>query len=134
MLTVDDIRGRKMVNAAHVDYSRPKGHAWIGTVEGLPRLGVAKGQQGGQAFVRWSVDGKPARDLDHALAVLNGEASIGATPASPSGAGRQPDLQEMVERAGGFDKITDAMWAEHDRAVAAWWVAYRKDLLNRKKL
>jgi hypothetical protein len=31
-----------------------------------------------------------------------------------------PDLQELVERHGGYDKITPAAWAEYDRAMADW--------------
>jgi|SRR5262249_40664638 len=31
-----------------------------------------------------------------------------------------PDLQELVRRHGGYDKITREAWAEHDRAMAEW--------------
>jgi hypothetical protein len=74
-LTRADILGRKMANAMHVDYSR-RSSAWIGTVEGVPRLGVARGVENGAAFQRWYVDGKPLRDLELALAVLNGDKTL----------------------------------------------------------
>lgn len=51
-----------------------------------------------------------------------------ATLSSPSGAGRQPDLGELVERAGGYDRITPAMWAGFESAVARWWTRYRAGL------
>ena len=31
-----------------------------------------------------------------------------------------PDLQELVARHGGYDKISPEAWAEHDRAMAEW--------------
>src|SRR5262249_60880807 len=31
-----------------------------------------------------------------------------------------PDLQALVERHGGYDKITPEAWAEYDRALAEW--------------
>lgn len=31
-----------------------------------------------------------------------------------------PDLQELVARHGGYDKIPPEAWAEHDRAMADW--------------
>ena len=31
-----------------------------------------------------------------------------------------PDLQVLVERFGGYDKIPSEAWAEFDRAMAAW--------------
>jgi len=31
-----------------------------------------------------------------------------------------PDLQALVERVGGYDKITPAEWVEYHRAMAAW--------------
>jgi len=51
-----------------------------------------------------------------------------ATLASPSGAGPYPNLQELIDRAGGFDRITPAMWTDFDRAVARWWARYREGL------
>lgn len=71
MLTSADVYGRRMVNATHVDYSRSQ-HAWIGNVDGIPRLRVAKGRDKTGNFMRWYVDEKHVRDLDTALAVLNG--------------------------------------------------------------
>ncbi|HLH92046.1 MAG TPA: hypothetical protein VKX28_26740 [Xanthobacteraceae bacterium] len=75
MLTREDIFGRKMVNAVHIDFSRRES-AWMGGVEGVPRLGVARGHDKAGAFMRWYVDEKPVRDLDAALAVLNGTMSL----------------------------------------------------------
>jgi hypothetical protein len=31
-----------------------------------------------------------------------------------------PDLQELVVRHGGYDKITPEAWAEYDRTMMAW--------------
>jgi hypothetical protein len=31
-----------------------------------------------------------------------------------------PDLQELVARHGGYDRITPEVWAEYDRAMAEW--------------
>ena len=31
-----------------------------------------------------------------------------------------PDLQELVVRHGGYDKITPETWAEYDRVMMAW--------------
>jgi len=31
-----------------------------------------------------------------------------------------PDLQKLIERAGGYDKITAEQWAEYDCAMADW--------------
>ena len=31
-----------------------------------------------------------------------------------------PDLQELVERAGGYQHITPEEWAAYDQAMAAW--------------
>jgi hypothetical protein len=74
-LTPADIRGRKMTDAMHVDYSRSES-AWLGNVDGIPRLSVAKGHARTGAFMRWYVDQKPVRDLDAALAVINGDISL----------------------------------------------------------
>lgn len=74
-LTRADIEGRKMENAMHVDFSRSES-AWIGTCEGLPRLGVGKYRLKTGSVTRWSIDGKEVRDLDAALAVLNGEMTL----------------------------------------------------------
>jgi hypothetical protein len=37
-----------------------------------------------------------------------------------------PDLQELVEAAGGYDKITLDMWAAFDRAMADWQLRRRE--------
>lgn len=34
--------------------------------------------------------------------------------------GPPPDLQELVARHGGYDKITPEAWAEYDRTMAEW--------------
>lgn len=39
-----------------------------------------------------------------------------------------PILQELIDRFGGYDKITAEGWAQYDAAVAAWHVEYRKGL------
>ena len=36
-----------------------------------------------------------------------------------------PDLQELVARHGGYDKIPPEAWAEHDRAMAEWHARWR---------
>jgi hypothetical protein len=36
-----------------------------------------------------------------------------------------PDLQELVARFGGYDKITEEAWAQHDAAMAAWMESLR---------
>lgn len=76
-LTPADIHGRKMVDAMHIDYSRNE-HAWIGFVEGIERLSVAKGIDRTGAFMRWYVDRQPVRNLEAALAVINGETTLEA--------------------------------------------------------
>jgi hypothetical protein len=74
-LTRADIIGRKMTDAVHVDCSRSE-HAWLGNVEGVPRLSVARGRDKSGNFQRWYVDSKPVPSLDGALAVLNGEKTL----------------------------------------------------------
>jgi hypothetical protein len=39
---------------------------------------------------------------------------------------RPPDLQELVARFGGYDKITPEAWAEYDRAMAEWQIKRRE--------
>lgn len=70
MLTRADIYARKMVNAMHIDYSRRES-AWLGEVEGLPRLTVNQ-HRGEKCFNTWYVDKTPMPSLDVALDVLNG--------------------------------------------------------------
>jgi hypothetical protein len=36
-----------------------------------------------------------------------------------------PDLQELVARHGGYDKISDEAWAAHDKAMADYHVMRR---------
>jgi hypothetical protein len=43
---------------------------------------------------------------------------------------RPPDLQELVKRFGGFDKITPEAWAEYDAAVAKWQARRRANYLD----
>ena len=47
-----------------------------------------------------------------------------AAPSAP------PDLQELVARAGGYDRITVEQWAEFDRQMADWQVR-RRDYVRR---
>lgn len=54
MITVSDIVGRKMIDAVHVDLARGSS-MWMGRVEGIDRLSVAKGQnRTGGCSTRWS--------------------------------------------------------------------------------
>jgi hypothetical protein len=76
-LSPADIQGRKIVGAIHVDYARASS-AWMGQVEGVPRLDVARGFDRGKEFRRWYVDSKPVRSLEAALAVLNGDITLEA--------------------------------------------------------
>lgn len=39
-----------------------------------------------------------------------------------------PRLDELIERAGGYDKITPAMWADYDRRVERWQADYREEI------
>lgn len=75
MLTRADIAGRKMVNAIHLDMARGES-AWMGGVEGLPRLGVYRHNSRKGTTLTWSVDKEQVRDLDAALAVLNGAMTL----------------------------------------------------------
>ena len=36
-----------------------------------------------------------------------------------------PDLQELIRKHGGYDKITPEAWAEYDRVLAEWQEAKR---------
>jgi hypothetical protein len=75
-LTAADLRGRKTTGAVHVDYTR-SASAWIYGLEGIPRLKICDAHSREAGFVRtWLVDGKACRDLNAALAMLNGEMSI----------------------------------------------------------
>jgi hypothetical protein len=38
----------------------------------------------------------------------------------PFPVGKPPDLQELVARFGGYDKITAEGWEQHHRAYADW--------------
>ena len=58
-------------------------------------------------YRRWARDGCPTPE------------QAAAAPALP------PDLQELVERAGGYDRITAEQWAEFDRQMADWQVRRR---------
>ncbi len=83
-ITPVDIKGRKMIDAVHIDYARGSS-AWMGQVDGIPRLSVARGTERGQSFMRWYVDTHPVRDLDVACAVINGDMTLEAA--------MQPDLK-----------------------------------------
>lgn len=72
MLTPADLKGRKAVNTVHYDGSMEA--VWLFGVEGVPRLGAKDTytRRTGQSRRTWLVDGHAVRDLDAALAVLNG--------------------------------------------------------------
>lgn len=44
---------------------------------------------------------------------------------SDGGYPRAPDLQQLVEQYGGYDKITPEAWARHDEAMRKWHVDRR---------
>lgn len=77
MLTRADLAGRKKVSPMHLYLGGGKG-AWTYGVEGLPRLGAFDGwSKQRKKYVKiWSVDGTAVRDLDAALAVLNGTMTL----------------------------------------------------------
>jgi len=95
-LTRADIKGRKMVDAMHIDYSRSSS-AWMGLVDGIPRLGVARGMENRKPFQRWYVDGKPVRDLDAALAVLNGDKTLEAAVAEREAQENPPPKKYSID-------------------------------------
>jgi hypothetical protein len=37
----------------------------------------------------------------------------------------EPDLQQLIDRCGGYSRITAEAWAEYDRAVEDWQRRYR---------
>jgi hypothetical protein len=39
---------------------------------------------------------------------------------------KPPDLQELVVRHGGYDKITPEAWAEYDRQMSEWQARRRE--------
>lgn len=76
MITTADIEARKLVNLIHIDMAKGES-AWIGTVEGIPRLKHTRGYAPRHGrYVEWSVDDERVRDLQAALAVLNGTMTI----------------------------------------------------------
>lgn len=99
--------GRKLVGAVHIDYSRSSS-AWMGTVEGYPRLGLAHGTENRKPFQRWYIDSKPVRDLDAALAVLNGEKTLEAAVAEHEAKENPPPKKYSI----------DAQIAEVEREIA----------------
>ena len=78
-------------------------------------------------YRRWVREGCPTPEQ---------EAARGAAPASPETFAQwlarnpAPDLQELVERAGGYQHITAKQWAEFDRQRAEW-EARRRDYVRR---
>ena len=64
-------------------------------------------------YRRWIREGCPTQ-----------EAMRDAAPTEP------PDLQELVERAGGYQHNTAKQWAEFDRQRAEW-EARRRDYVRR---
>lgn len=75
-ITRENLVGRNTTNAIHYD-TRTEA-VWSYGVEGISRLGVLDVyvRKTRQSRRTWSVDGKPVRDLDAALAVLNGEKTL----------------------------------------------------------
>jgi hypothetical protein len=74
-ITPNDVYGRKTEGAMHIDMSN--GSMWIYAIEGIPRLGIIDKTERGKGRTRtFGVDGKACRDLDDALAVINGEMSL----------------------------------------------------------
>ncbi len=75
-LTPADLKGRKTVDAVHMDMVGGKS-AWMYGVEGIPRLHVCdyNSRKTGR-YRHWYVDKRKVRDLDAALAVLNGTMSL----------------------------------------------------------
>jgi hypothetical protein len=116
-LTPADIAGRKMTDAIHVDYSRASS-AWMGNVEGVPRLSIAKGTDRGQTFVRWYVDSRPVRNLEAACAVINGEMTLEAAT--------QPDLKPTKKYS------LDAQITEIKRELAQRATVYPRMVQSRK--
>jgi len=58
-------------------------------------------------YKRWAAEGCPTPEEEAARAA-------GAAPVGP------PDLQELLARFGGYDKITPEAWAAYDKAMAVW--------------
>lgn len=71
-VTRDSLHGRKTINAAHLYFGGGKG-GWLYGIEGVPRLTVMQHNREGRS---WHVDHKRVRDLDAAIAVLNGEMTL----------------------------------------------------------
>jgi hypothetical protein len=42
-----------------------------------------------------------------------------------------PDLQTLVAKCGGYNKISEAEWREYDRAIAAWQARRREKFKRR---
>jgi hypothetical protein len=134
VLTRDDLKGRKAVNAAYLRMTG--GEARVYAVEGIERL-TAFEQRGHRT---WSVDGRAVRDLDAALDVLNGVVLIDAVAISPA-----PHLKagDRVQSPAGFlgritriaDGVVHAEYHEKGRSsygVYDWqWFALYGDLLKK---
>jgi hypothetical protein len=43
-----------------------------------------------------------------------------------------PDLQQLVERFGGYDKITAEAWAAYDAAMAEWQLMRRAERASKR--
>lgn len=85
-LTIEDLKGRKSVNAVHMRVQG--GGAWMFGVQGVPRLTAYRkyAARTRETTQTWHVDGKPMPDLQTALDVINGVRSIedvAATDAAP---------------------------------------------------
>lgn len=96
-LTRADLAGRKTTNAMHIDFSRGRS-AWTYGIEGIPRLTVFDLSDKREGSTRtWSVDGKAVRDLDAALAVLNGTMTLEEAMPQPEPKKKVPIGQQIEE-------------------------------------
>lgn len=134
MLTRADLKGRKAINTMYLRMTG--GEAKTFGVEGIERLTVWE-QRGART---WSVDGRAVRDLDAALDVLNGVASLEDVALSPA-----PHLKagDRVQSPAGFlgrvTRIADgAVYVEyHEKGRSTYgvynrqWFAQYGDLLKK---
>ncbi len=106
-ITRENLQGRKTTNAIHFNMGR-KGSAWSFGVEGIPRLTCWRDRRGDT----WAIDGKTVRNLDAALAVLNGEKTLEEAVSEAA----EQEIPAHAQRPG---KISiDAQIAEIDYELA----------------
>jgi hypothetical protein len=74
-------------------------------------------------------DGPRREALWKRLDILAAEGRVNSKPSPaaspPSAKARPPDLQTLVARFGGYDKIPPEAWAEHDRAMDEYHIMRR---------